>query len=166
MLERGSSLHFKEGTFLSLYRVAYFRFLYTTGNFTRELKIETFSGWRRLDWQTKPGTEAAVACRQNSNINIAVNSEGRRLRRIPKRKIWLHIKSWENKYLLCRQHVPDEVFRVLWENCESKNSGFRWDSYDQFTLENMRDEAECKAEFRVEKKISTGLPKPCKFQEH
>ena len=50
---------------------------------------------------------------------------------------------------------------------ESKNPDFPWDSYDPFTLKNMRDEAECKAEFRVEKKmISTGLPKPCKFQEH
>ena len=62
--------------------MAYFRFRYTTGNFTRELKIETFSGRLRPDWHTKPGTEAAVAYRHNSNINIAVNSEGRRLRRI------------------------------------------------------------------------------------
>ena len=45
----------------------------------RELKIETFSGRRRPDWQRKPGTEAAVASRQKSNIKIAVNSEGRRL---------------------------------------------------------------------------------------
>ena len=44
------------------------------------------------------------------------------------------------------------MFLALWENYESKTSGFRWDSYDPFTLENMRDEAECKAEFRVEKK--------------
>ena len=59
----------------------------------RELKMETFSGRRRPDWQRKPKTEAAVASRQNSNIKIAVNSGGRRLRRIPKRKIWLHIKN-------------------------------------------------------------------------
>ena len=32
---------------------------------------------------------------------------------------------------------------------------------------NMRDAAERKAEFRAEKKkISTGLPEPCKWQEH
>ena len=40
--------------------------------------------------------------------------------------------------------------------CESKNPDFPRDSYDPFTLKNMRDEAEfteCKAEFRVEKKI-------------
>ena len=30
----------------------------------RELKMETFSGRRRLDWQRKPGTKAAVASRQ------------------------------------------------------------------------------------------------------
>ena len=36
--------------------------------------------------------------------------------------------------------------------CESKNPDFPRDSYDPFTLKNMRDEAECKAEFRGEKK--------------
>ena len=30
----------------------------------RELKMETFSGRRRPDWQRKPGTKAAVASRQ------------------------------------------------------------------------------------------------------
>ena len=30
----------------------------------RELKMETFSGRRRPDWQRKPGTKAAVAPRQ------------------------------------------------------------------------------------------------------
>ena len=74
------------------------------------------------------------------------------MRRIPKRKIWLHIKNQENKYLLCRKHVSDEEFLVLWENYESKKPDFLWDSYDPFTLKNMRDAAEFKAEFRVEKK--------------
>ena len=60
---------------------------------TRELKIETFSGRRWPGWQSKPGTEAAFAFLQNSNIKIAVNSGGRRLGRLPKRKIWLHIKN-------------------------------------------------------------------------
>ena len=58
----------------------------------RELKIEVFSGRRRRDWQSNPGTEVAVASLQNSNIKIAVNSGGRRLG-LPKRKIWLHIKN-------------------------------------------------------------------------
>ena len=53
----------------------------------RELKIETFSGRRRPDWQSNPGTEVAVASLQNSNIKIAVNSGGRRRGRLPKRKI-------------------------------------------------------------------------------
>ena len=61
--------------------------------------------------------------------------------------------------------LSDEEFLVLWENYESKNPDFPWDSYDPFTLVNM-DEAECKAEFRVEKMISKGLQKPYKFQEH
>ena len=34
----------------------------------------------------------------------------------------------------------------------SKNPDFPRDSYDPFTLKNMRDAAEFKAEFRVEKK--------------
>ena len=59
----------------------------------RELKIEKFSARRRPNWQSKPGTEVAVASLQNSNIKIAVNSGGRRLGRLPKRKIWLHIKN-------------------------------------------------------------------------
>ena len=42
---------------------------------SRELKMETFSGRRRPDRQRNPGTEAAVASRQKSNIKIAVNSE-------------------------------------------------------------------------------------------
>ena len=46
-----------------------------TNKQNRELKIETFSGRRRQDWQSKPGTEVAVASRQNSNIKIAVNTQ-------------------------------------------------------------------------------------------
>ena len=53
----------------------------------RELKIATFSGRRRPDWQSNPGTEVAVASLQNSNIKIAVNSGGRRRGGLPKRKI-------------------------------------------------------------------------------
>ena len=65
----------------------------TVNNNSRELKIETFSGRRRPDWQSTPGTEAAVASLQNWNIKIAVNSGGQRLGRLPNRKIWLHVKN-------------------------------------------------------------------------
>ena len=61
--------------------------------------------------------------------------------------------------MLCRQHVSDEEFLVLWENYESKNPDFPRDSYDPFTLKNMRDAAEFKTEFRVEKK---GSPQACR----
>ena len=58
-------------------------------------------------------------------------------------------------------------FSFCGKNFESKNPDFPRDSYDPFTLKNMRDAAKFKEEFRVEKKkISTGLPKPCKLQEH
>ena len=47
--------------------------------------------------------------------------------------------------------LSEEEFLLLWANCKSTNPDLPWDSYDPFTLVNM-DEAECKAEFRVEKK--------------
>ena len=53
-------------------------------------------------------------------------------------------------YLLRRQHVIRGRVFLLWENCESTNPDLPWDSYDPFTLVNM-DEAECKAEFPVQK---------------
>ena len=59
--------------------------------------------------------------------------------------------------MLFRQHVSDEGFLVLWENYESRNPDFPRDSYDLFTLKNMRDSAEGKAEFRVEKKKKKDL---------
>ena len=59
----------------------------------RELKVVTFSGRRRPDLQSKPGTEAAVAYLQNSNIKTVLNSGGRSLGRLPKRKIWFHFKN-------------------------------------------------------------------------
>ena len=43
-------------------------------------------------------------------------------------------------------------FSFCGKNFESKNPDFPRDSYDPFTLKNMRDAAEFKAEFRVEKK--------------
>ena len=46
--------------------------------------------------------------------------------------------------------ISDEEFLILWENYQSKNPDFLHESYGPFTLEDM-DEAECKAEFRVEK---------------
>ena len=69
--------------------------------------------------------------------------------------------------MLCRQHASDEEFLVFWENYESKNPDLG-QLRSVHAKKNMRDAAECKAEFRVEKKkmISIGLPKPCKLQEH
>ena len=65
--------------------------------------------------------------------------------------------------------LSDEEFLVLWENYESKNPDFPWDSYDPFTLVNM-DEAECKAEFRVEKndlqRLAEALQIPGTFKCH
>ena len=119
---------------------------------SRELKIETFSGRRRPDWQRKPGTEAAVASRQNSNIKIAVNSEGRRPGRISKRKIWLHTELREQIFAMQTTCIGWTVSRFV---------GKLWVQKSRFSLgqllsvhakKNMRDEAECKAEFCVEKK--------------
>ena len=65
----------------------------------RELKIETFSGRRRPDWKSKPGTEAAIASLQNSNIKIAANSGGRRLRKLPKTKMASHKELRELRFI-------------------------------------------------------------------
>ena len=48
--------------------------------------------------------------------------------------------------MLCRQHLSDKEFLVLWENYESGQLR------SVHAKKNMRDEAECKAEFCVEKK--------------
>lgn len=55
--------------------------------------------------------------------------------------------------LLCYAEnlLSDDEFLVLWENNQSSNPDFPWDSYGPFDPENI-DEAECKAEFRVEKR--------------
>jgi len=47
--------------------------------------------------------------------------------------------------------LSDDEFLVLWEDNQSKNPDFPWDGYSPFDLKNM-DEAECKAEFRVQKR--------------
>ena len=70
-------------------------------------------------------------------------------------------KELRELLLICYEDnmLSDEEFLVLWENYESKNPDFPWDSYDPFTLVNM-DEAECKTEFRVEKKKR--FPQACR----
>ena len=65
--------------------------------------------------------------------------------------------------------LSEEQFLLLWENCKSTNPDLPWDSYDPFTLVNM-DEAECKAEFRVEKndlqRLAEALQIPGTFKCH
>ena len=46
--------------------------------------------------------------------------------------------------------ISEEEFLVLWENYQSKNPEFPYSSYARFDLQNI-DEAECLAEFRVQK---------------
>ena len=55
--------------------------------------------------------------------------------------------------LLCYAEnlLSDDEFLVLWENNQSSNPDFPWDGYGPFDLENI-DEAECRAEFCVEKR--------------
>ena len=62
-------------------------------------------------------------------------------------------KATRELTLLCyAEHLlSDDEFLILWEDNQSKNPDFPWDRYSPFDLENM-DEAECKAEFRVEKR--------------
>ena len=46
--------------------------------------------------------------------------------------------------------MDEELLLLLQENI-SRNSDFSYDAFDHFDLENM-EEAECKSEFRVEKR--------------
>ena len=49
--------------------------------------------------------------------------------------------------------ITDEDLLLLLEENTSRNPDFTYDAYDRFDLENM-EEAECKSEFRVEKRDS------------
>ena len=59
--------------------------------------------------------------------------------------------------------ITDEELLLLLEENTSRNPDFTYDAYDRFDLENM-EEAECKSEFRVEKRAipllaeALGLP--------
>ena len=74
-------------------------------------------------------------------------------------------KELRELFLICNADnmLSDEEFLLLWENYESTNPHFPWDSYDPFTIVNM-DEAKYKAEFRVEKtdlhRLAEALPIP------
>ena len=59
-------------------------------------------------------------------------------------------KELRELLLICNADnmLSDEEFLLLWENYESTNPHFPWDSYDPSTIVNM-DEAKYKAEFRV-----------------
>ena len=95
---------------------------------------------------------------KTTSYKRTVNSlEGRRLQDYEEENMASH-EELRELMLICYADnmLSDEEFLVLYENYESKNPDFPCDSYDPFKLENM-DEAECKAEFRVEKNDLHGL---------
>ena len=59
--------------------------------------------------------------------------------------------------------ITDEELLLLLQENNSRNRDFSYDAYDRFDLENM-EEAECKSEFRVEKRDILLLPKLLAFQ--
>ena len=107
----------------------------------RELKIETFSERRRPDWQSKPGTEVAVASRQNSNIKIAVNTQKDGALEDYRWGIMASHKELRELLLICYagNMLSDEEFLVLWENYESKDPDFPWDSHVFLTFKILND---------------------------
>jgi len=62
-------------------------------------------------------------------------------------------KAMRELTLLCYSEnlLSDDEFLVPWEDNQSKNPHFPWDRYSLFDLQNI-NEAECKIEFRVEKR--------------
>lgn len=61
--------------------------------------------------------------------------------------------------------ITDEDFIILYELFSSRNPDFAYDSYDRFDLDTMNDN-ECKAEFRVKKKIFQHWLKLLGFHGH
>ena len=65
--------------------------------------------------------------------------------------------------------VSDEEFMLLYEMFQSKNPDFPYEDYSRFDLDEM-DEAECKAEFRVQKRdlpaLAEALLIPPSFKIH
>ena len=83
--------------------------------------METFSRGRRLDWQSKPGTEAAVASRQNSNIkwtqkDVALDDY--------RRGNMASHKELRELMLICYADnmLSDEELLVLWEILACNNN--------------------------------------------
>ena len=63
------------------------------------------------------------------------------------------LKDARDMALICHIQglITDEELLLLLEENTSRNPDFSYDAYDRFDLENM-EEAECKSEFRVEKR--------------
>ena len=66
---------------------------------------------------------------------------------------WLHLKIFDNFSFFTTTliFINDEDFVLLYDIFSSSNPSFRYYKYACFDLNNMSD-AECKAEFRFEKK--------------
>ena len=90
-------------------------------------------------------------CSRRLPPNSTVHSDGDGVAFQRKKKT--SFKETRELTLLCYAEnlLSDDEFLVLWENNQSSKPDFPWDSYGPFDLENI-DEAECKAEFRVEKR--------------
>ena len=87
----------------------------------------------------------------NSHVQAASSFRQRR-RGFPKKKMTSFKETGELTLLCCAENLlSDDEFLVLWENNQSSNPDFPWDGYGPFDLENI-NEAECRAEFCVEKR--------------
>ena len=93
----------------------------------------------------------AVASRQIQVFKRQVHSD-RETWFLKEKKI-TSFKETRELTLLCYAEnlLSDDEFLVLWEKNQSSNPDFPWDGYGPFDLENI-DEAECRAEFCVEKR--------------
>ena len=60
-------------------------------------------------------------------------------------------------------YISDEEFLLLYDEFESTNLDFPYNSYGEFDLDSMEDD-ECKAEFRVRKMTWMPYLKLCRYQ--
>ena len=124
---------------------AYVLFSSKSGN--RELKHQTFLTTRTAEKPRKTGSRPSFLARNRKVKQSTFLRHGL----LP--VLTSSLKDARDMTLISRSQglITDEELLLLLEENTSRNPDFSYDAYDRFDLENM-EEAECKSEFRVEKR--------------
>ena len=114
----------------------------------KELKHQTFLTTRTAEKPRKTGSTPSFLAR-NRKVKQSTFFETRTSTRVDMSSL----KYARDMTLISHSQglITDEDFLLLLGENTSRNPDFTYDAYDRFDLENM-EEAECKSEFRVEKR--------------